>query len=60
MNQPSDYGTFSMINKTQIVIWKNRYNTEVLTSNLCGYNDVKSLVRRDITVVEVHATQIAF
>ena len=33
------------------------YNTEVLKSNLCDYNDVCILVRGDITVA---ATQLSF
>ena len=36
------------------------YNTEILKSNLCDYNNVYILVRGDITVVAVLATQVAF
>ena len=36
------------------------YNTEILKSNLCNYNNVYILVRDDITVVAVLATQVAF
>ena len=36
------------------------YNTEVLKSNLCDYNDAYLLVNGDITVGAVHATQVAF
>ena len=36
------------------------YNTELLKSNLCDYNDTYILVRGDITVTVVHATQVAF
>ena len=36
------------------------YNTELLKSNLCDYNDTYILVRGDITVEVVHATQVAF
>ena len=36
------------------------YNTEVLKSNLCDYNDAYILVRGDITVVAAPATQVAF
>ena len=36
------------------------YNTEILKSNLCDYNDAYSLVRRDITVMAVPTTQVAF
>ena len=33
------------------------YNTKVLKSNICDYNDAYILVRDDITAVSVHATQ---
>ena len=36
------------------------YQTEVLTSNLCDYNDAYILVRGDITVIAADETQIAF
>ena len=36
------------------------YNTEVLKSNLCDYNNASILVRGDITVVTATATQVAF
>ena len=36
------------------------FNTEVLKSNLCDYNDASILVSGDITVVAVHGTQVAF
>ena len=36
------------------------YNTEVLKSNLCDYNDTYILVKGDITVEAVHATKLAF
>ena len=36
------------------------YNAEILKSNLCDYNDAYILVRGDITVVAVPATQVAF
>ena len=36
------------------------YNTEILKSNLCDYNNVYILVRGDITVVAAPATQVAF
>ena len=36
------------------------YNTEVLKSNLCDYNDTYILVRGDITVTAAPATQISF
>ena len=34
------------------------YNTEVLKSNLCHYNDAYIFVRADITVAAVPATQV--
>ena len=36
------------------------YNTEVLKSNLCDYNDAYILVRGDITVIRHHVTQLVF
>ena len=36
------------------------YNTEVLKTNFCDYNDVYILVKSDITVTAAPATQIAF
>ena len=36
------------------------YNTEILKSNLCDYNDVYILVIGDITVVAAPATHVAF
>ena len=36
------------------------YNTEVLKSNLCGYNDSYILVRGDITATTAPATQVSF
>ena len=36
------------------------YNTEVLKSNLCDYNDAYILVRGDIYFIGHHATQVAF
>ena len=36
------------------------YNTEILKSNLCDYNDAYILVRGAITVVAAPATQVAF
>ena len=36
------------------------YNTEVLKSNLCDYNNAYMLVRGDITVVGNNGTQVSF
>ena len=36
------------------------YNTEVLKSNLCDYNDPYILVKDDITVIAPPATQVSF
>ena len=35
------------------------YNTEVLKSNFCDYNDAYILVRDDITVIAAVAAQVA-
>ena len=39
---------------------KITYNTEILKSNLCDYNNAYILVRGGITVVATPATQVAF
>ena len=49
-NSKSNYGAGNEIT----------YNTEVLKSNLCGYNSAYILVRGDITVRANPATQVAF
>ena len=36
------------------------YNTEVLKSNLCDYNDAYILVRGDITLIEYNGIQVVF
>ena len=36
------------------------YNTEVLKSNFCDYNDAYILVRGNITIIGYQVTQIAF
>ena len=36
------------------------YNTEVLKSNLCDYNDAYILVRGDITIVGENSAEVAF
>ena len=36
------------------------YNTEVLKSNLCDYNDAHILVRGNITIIGHHVTQVSF
>ena len=36
------------------------YNTEVLKSNLCDYNDAYILVRGDMTLIEYNGIQVAF
>ena len=36
------------------------YNTEVLKSNLCDYNDAYILVKGDITVTTAPQTKVAF
>ena len=53
-----------MINQTFIIMYnvgnKIIYNTELLKSNLCDYNDTNILVSRDITVIAVRGIQVAF
>ena len=49
-NSKANYGTGNEIT----------YNTEVLKSNLCDYNDAYILVRGDITVTAADATQVTF
>ena len=39
---------------------ENTFNTEVLNSYLCDYNGASILVEGDITIIEGHATQVAF
>ena len=36
------------------------YNTEILKSNLCDYNNACILVRGNVTIIGHHETQIAF
>ena len=36
------------------------YNTAVLKSNLCDYNDAYILVRGDITIIGHQVTQVAY
>ena len=36
------------------------YNTEVLKSNLCHFNNVYILVTVNITIIGHHVTQVAF
>ena len=36
------------------------YNTKVLKSNICSFNDAYILVRGDITIIRHQVTQIAF
>ena len=35
------------------------YNTDVLTSNICDFNDAYILVRGDITIIEHRVTKVA-
>ena len=39
---------------------ETNYNTEVLKSNLCDYNDAYILVKGDITIVGDNRTQVVF
>ena len=49
-NSNKNYGVENEIN----------YNTEILKSNPCDYNDAYILVRGDITLIEAPQTQVAF
>ena len=51
-----------MINQTQIMMQEIKiiYNTEVLKSNLCKYNEVNILVKSDITIIKDNITWVAF
>ena len=49
-NSNSDYAAANKIT----------YNTEILQSNLCDYNDGYILVTGDITIVAALATRVAF
>ena len=40
--------------------YETRYNTEVLKSNLCDYNDIYILLRGDITVDASDETEVIF
>ena len=40
--------------------YETRYNTEVLKSNLCDYNDIYILLRGDITVEAGDETEVIF
>ena len=39
---------------------KLSYNTEVLKSNLCDYNDAYILVRGNITIIRHNVTEVVF
>ena len=50
-----------MINQMQILIQEiNIYNTEILKSHFCDYNNDNILVRGNIAFVTFHATQVTF
>ena len=36
------------------------YNTEIVKSNLCDWNDAYILVRSDVSIIGHQATQVAF
>ena len=48
---------FSMI---KCKLWRRKWNTEILKSNLCDYNDAYILVKSNIIVTAASATQVSF
>ena len=54
LNLWQENGVFSISNS------KANYNSEVLKSSLCEYNNSYILVRGDITVTAASETQVAF
>ena len=52
-NSNANYGGYGVGNEIN-------YNTEVLKSNICNYNDVYILVSGDITVTAARETQVVF
>ena len=55
LNSRQENGTLNYDVGNEII-----YNTEVLKSNLCDYNNTYILVRGDITVMAAPATQVSF
>ena len=65
LNEPNDYSRkWNIVNDQPNANYdvgnEIIFNTEVLKSNLCDYNDAYILVRGDITVVATPATQVTF
>ena len=68
MNQPNDYKfvtrKWTIVNDNSKSNYaaadENTYNSEVLKSNLCDYNDTYILVRSYISITRHQATQVAF
>ena len=62
LNLWRENGKLLMIIQKQIMMWEIEitYNTEVLKSNICDYNDASILVRGNFTVTAAGATQVAF
>ena len=62
-NSWPENGTLSMINQTETIIQGMKlqnFNTEVLMSNLCDYNDAYILVRDNITITGNVAAWVTF
>ena len=62
-NSWRENGTLSMINQTETIIQGMKlqnFNTEVLMSNLCDYNDAYILVRDNIAITGNVAAWVTF
>ena len=62
-NSWPENGTLSMINQTETIIQGMKlqnFNTEVLMSNLCDYNDAYILERDNITITGNVAAWVTF
>ena len=61
LNLRRQNGTLSMIIQTQLNAANEiTYNTQVLKSSICDYNDAYNLVRDEITVIAASETQVTF
>ena len=64
LNEPNDYSRkWNIVNDQPNANYdvgnEIIFNTEVLKSNLCDYNDAYILVRGDITIIGHQATELA-
>ena len=60
LNSQQEIGALPMMKENYDVAIEITYNTEVLKSNLCDYNNAYILVRSNFTIIGHPATQIAF